>query len=39
MATRSWRWLCARIVGLLAADTRLNRALAPPPDQSTPEGQ
>nr|WP_239159997.1 hypothetical protein [Virgisporangium ochraceum] len=26
---RSWRWLRTRIVGLLSADTRLNRALNP----------
>jgi len=32
MRSRSWRWLKARITGLLAADTRLHRALAPPPD-------
>jgi hypothetical protein len=32
MRHRSWRWLETRIVGLLAADTRLHRALAPPPE-------
>jgi len=26
---RPWRWLRARIVGLLSADTRLARALTP----------
>ncbi|WKU08556.1 hypothetical protein [Micromonospora sp. HUAS LYJ1] len=31
MRRRSWRWLEARILGLLSADTRLHRALAPPP--------
>ncbi len=30
--TRTWRWLETRITGLLAADTRLYRALAPEPD-------
>lgn len=29
MATRSWRWLRARIVGLLAADTRITRLFTP----------
>jgi hypothetical protein len=29
MGARSWRWLETRIIGLLAADTRLSRALAP----------
>ncbi|MFI6909651.1 hypothetical protein ACIBKY_50910 [Nonomuraea sp. NPDC050394] len=28
---RSWRWLRTRILGLLDADTRLARALSPPP--------
>lgn len=32
MRERSWRWLEARILGLLAADTRTYRALAPEPD-------
>lgn len=32
MRTRSWRWLETRITGLLAADTRLYRALAPEPE-------
>lgn len=31
--TRSWHWLTARIEGLLAADTRIARALAPATDQ------
>ncbi|TDC81923.1 hypothetical protein E1193_13480 [Micromonospora sp. KC606] len=35
LRARSWRWLETRIVGLLAADTRLNRALSPSAD-STP---
>lgn len=34
MNARSWRWLETRIVGLLSANTRLYRALAPP-DKST----
>ncbi|MCZ7376551.1 hypothetical protein O3438_16750 [Micromonospora sp. WMMC250] len=29
MAARPWRWLRVRIVGLLRADTRIGRALAP----------
>lgn len=29
---RTWRWLSARIAGLLAADTRLARALSPEPE-------
>ncbi|MFF0721349.1 hypothetical protein [Micromonospora sp. NPDC003816] len=29
---RTWRWLSARIAGLLSADTRLARALSPPPE-------
>ena len=35
MGARSWRWLETRILGLLAADTRLHRTLAPHPDKST----
>jgi hypothetical protein len=31
LQARTWRWLRVRIGGLLAADTRLARALAPPP--------
>jgi hypothetical protein len=30
MRSRSWRWLRARIVALLNAETRLNRHFAPP---------
>lgn len=30
---RTWRWLRIRILGLLAADTRLSRALAPADNQ------
>ncbi|MGW0134823.1 hypothetical protein [Streptomyces sp. NPDC003299] len=30
--TRSWRWLRLRILGLLSADSRINRLLNPPPD-------
>ncbi|RLK13329.1 hypothetical protein DER29_4347 [Micromonospora sp. M71_S20] len=32
MRRRSWRWLEVRITGLLSADTRLYRALAPEPE-------
>ncbi len=32
MRARSWRWLEARIVGLLSTECRLSRALAPDPD-------
>lgn len=38
MRRRTWRWLEARITGLLAADTRLYRALAPPPETPTIPG-
>jgi len=31
---RSWRWLKLRIVGLVSAESRLSRALAPPEDSS-----
>ncbi|WP_405663383.1 hypothetical protein [Streptomyces sp. RK9] len=30
MRTRTWRWLRVRILGLLSADSRLARHLAPP---------
>ncbi|MFG2963588.1 hypothetical protein ACGFZS_09890 [Streptomyces sp. NPDC048288] len=30
---RSWRWLQARIYGLLSCESRLQRHFAPPPDQ------
>lgn len=33
---RSWRWLRVRILGLLSADSRLNRLLTPPPDAPSP---
>lgn len=29
----TWRWLQSRIIGLLSADTRLSRALAPEPER------
>lgn len=29
LAARSWRWLRARILGLLASDTRITRKFAP----------
>lgn len=28
---RSWRWLKARLYGLLSADSRISRHFAPPP--------
>lgn len=31
MQQRDWRWLQVRLAALLAADTALARALAPPP--------
>ncbi|QFY14485.1 hypothetical protein GBF35_25980 [Nonomuraea phyllanthi] len=34
LAGRTWRWLRTRILGLLTADTRLARQLAPPPDKT-----
>jgi hypothetical protein len=36
LAARSWRWLRVRILGLLSADSRINRLLYPPPD--APQG-
>ncbi|WP_306839756.1 hypothetical protein [Catenuloplanes nepalensis] len=36
LRTRSWRWLETRILGLLSADTRLHRALFPPPETPRP---
>ncbi|RLU85936.1 hypothetical protein CTZ27_26335 [Streptomyces griseocarneus] len=35
---RSWRWLRLRILGLLSAESRLARALTPPPDSTAPKG-
>jgi hypothetical protein len=32
MRSRTWRWLDVRIRGLLAADTRIHRALSPEPE-------
>lgn len=37
MRRRSWRWLETRIVGLLSADTRLHRSLAPEQGQDVQE--
>jgi hypothetical protein len=37
LAARSWRWLRVRILGLLSADSRINRLLYPPPD--APKGR
>jgi hypothetical protein len=34
MASRSWRWLRVRVIGLLSADTRLSRSLQPEPKES-----
>ncbi|MEV1167336.1 hypothetical protein [Nonomuraea sp. NPDC049784] len=34
MRARSWRWLQARIAGLLTADTRIARALDPGDDSA-----
>lgn len=31
---RSWRWLQARIIGLLSAESRLARYLEPPPKKT-----
>ncbi|BCJ64153.1 hypothetical protein [Polymorphospora rubra] len=31
LRSRSWRWWKVRVQGLLAADTRLHRALSPRP--------
>jgi len=33
MRSRSWRWLQARIVGLLSIESRLQRALSPDEQQ------
>ncbi|MCX5362874.1 hypothetical protein OG864_29690 [Streptomyces sp. NBC_00124] len=35
---RSWRWLRLRILGLLSADSRIQRLLFPPPEMPTPKG-
>jgi hypothetical protein len=32
---RSWRWLRVRILGLLSADSRIQRLFDPPPDANT----
>jgi hypothetical protein len=37
--TRSWRWLRLRILGLLSADSRINRLLYPPPEAHRPPGK
>lgn len=36
MRARSWRWLETLLIGLLAADTRLARALNPQPEAGVP---
>lgn len=33
LRSRSWRWFRARIAGLVSADTRIYRALAPKPSK------
>jgi hypothetical protein len=33
LTSRTWRWLRTRVLGLLAADTRIARALAPDDDK------
>lgn len=38
MSRRNWRWLRSKIIGLLSADTRIARKLAPPPPK-TPAGR
>lgn len=35
LATKTWRWLRTRILGLLNADTRVQRKLTPPPKTPT----
>ncbi|MFF9284871.1 hypothetical protein [Streptomyces griseosporeus] len=39
LRARSWRWLRARIFGLLSADSRINRLLNPPPDPPSPRAR
>ncbi|MGW6518540.1 hypothetical protein [Streptomyces sp. NPDC054962] len=34
LETRSWRWLRVRILGLLSADSRINRHMFPPDQKS-----
>ncbi|MFH9430233.1 hypothetical protein ACH4JZ_18320 [Streptomyces sp. NPDC017615] len=35
---RSWRWLRTRILGLLSADSRINRLIFPPDAPQAPTG-
>ncbi|MEU8950894.1 hypothetical protein [Streptomyces sp. NPDC048489] len=36
LESRSWRWLRMRILGLLSADSRLQRHFSPPDDTPAP---
>ncbi|MDF5756662.1 hypothetical protein [Spongiactinospora sp. TRM90649] len=36
LTSRTWRWLRTRILGLLSADTRVCRALAPDAERQRP---
>ncbi|MFF4751831.1 hypothetical protein [Streptomyces sp. NPDC001270] len=36
---RTWRWLRVRILGLLSADSRINRLLLPPSEPSKATGR
>ncbi|KAA6224056.1 hypothetical protein CP973_00305 [Streptomyces albofaciens JCM 4342] len=38
LRARSWRWLRLRILGLLSAESRLARTLAPSQDAPAPGG-
>jgi hypothetical protein len=37
--TRTWRWLRVRVLGLLSADSRINRLLYPPDEPTAPKGR
>ncbi|MGA5509354.1 hypothetical protein [Streptomyces umbrinus] len=37
LQARSWRWLRVRILGLLSADSRIQRLLNPPPPPAKPK--
>ncbi|MFE6683925.1 hypothetical protein [Streptomyces sp. NPDC057729] len=36
---RSWRWLRARIIGLLSTECRINRHFSPPSDNGQKGGR
>jgi hypothetical protein len=36
---RTWRWLRVRILGLLSADSRINRLLYPPDEPAAAKGR